>query len=306
MGKEALDDYQRYLRDKESNSTRYLILDRSVSQNVEDGLLTRSVSSAKLKVGDMVVLEKNMRIPADMVLLRTSEGPAGSSGSDGQAGESDLAGFAGESGAQAEGAAVTTEILDGDEGGACFVRTDQLDGETDWKLRIAVTVTQPMSDSELVRTKGSLYGTWPVRFVNWMTLLMLLDYPTSADPPIKDIHTFIGNITVGTSVDHPDQSIVVPLSADNVLWANTVLATGSAVGMVVYTGKETRASMNTSEPESKVGLLDIEINRMAKVSPCISTRSKTSKPLMSLDEITIGSMHRHVPALSPSGRSERI
>jgi hypothetical protein len=35
---------------------------------------------------------------------------------------------------------------------------------------------------------------------------------------------------------------------------------------VVYTGRETRASMNTSEPESKVGLLDIEINKMAKVS----------------------------------------
>ena len=158
MGKEALDDYQRYLRDRESNSTRYLILDRSVSQNVEDGLLTRSVSSAKLKVGDMVVLEKNMRIPADMVLLRTSEGPAGSNESDGQAGESDLARPTEQGGAKAEGAAGAAEGLDGDEGGACFVRTDQLDGETDWKLRIAVTVTQPMSDSELVRMKGSLYG----------------------------------------------------------------------------------------------------------------------------------------------------
>ncbi|VDN49965.1 unnamed protein product [Dibothriocephalus latus] len=26
--------------------------------------------------------------------------------------------------------------------GACFIRTDQLDGETDWKLRNAVPVTQ--------------------------------------------------------------------------------------------------------------------------------------------------------------------
>lgn len=86
-----------------------------------------------------------------------------------------------------------------------------------------------------------------------------------ADPPIKDIHTFIGNITIGTSATDLGQKTVVPLSADNVLWANTVLAAGSAVGMVVYTGRETRASMNTSEPESKVGLLDIEINKMAKV-----------------------------------------
>jgi phospholipid-translocating ATPase len=158
MGKEALDDYQRYLRDKESNSTRYLILDRSVSQNIEDGLLTRSVSSAKLKVGDMVVLEKNMRIPADMVLLRTSEGPAGASGAEGTKDESGISSFAAQTVAGAEDTSGVAEGLDGDEGGACFVRTDQLDGETDWKLRIAVTVTQPMSDSELVRMKGSLYG----------------------------------------------------------------------------------------------------------------------------------------------------
>ena len=58
---------------------------------------------------------------------------------------------------------------------------------------------------------------------------------------------------------------VEPLTAENMLWANTVLAAGSAVGFVVYTGSETRAVMNTSHPETKVGLLDLEINRLAKV-----------------------------------------
>ena len=157
MGKEALDDYQRYLRDKESNSTRYLILDRSVSGDGEDGLLTRSVSSSKLKVGDMVVLEKNNRIPADMVLLRTSEGPATATekGKD----EADLLSLAdGSAATQSDGPAAETESVEADDGGACFVRTDQLDGETDWKLRIAVGVTQTMSDSQLVGMKGSLYG----------------------------------------------------------------------------------------------------------------------------------------------------
>ena len=59
---------------------------------------------------------------------------------------------------------------------------------------------------------------------------------------------------------------VEPLTVENVLWANTVLAAGTAVGIVVYTGAETRAVMNTSHPETKVGLLDLEINRLAKVS----------------------------------------
>lgn len=49
------------------------------------------------------------------------------------------------------------------------------------------------------------------------------------------------------------------LSAENVLWANTVLASGTAIGLVVYTGRETRSVMNTTLPESKVGLLDMEV-----------------------------------------------
>ena len=59
---------------------------------------------------------------------------------------------------------------------------------------------------------------------------------------------------------------VEPLTAENVLWSNTVLAAGSAIGFIIYTGPDTRAVMNTSHPGTKVGLLDIEINRLAKVS----------------------------------------
>jgi len=44
-----------------------------------------------------------------------------------------------------------------------------------------------------------------------------------------------------------------------------VLAAGTAVGFVIYTGPETRAVMNTSHPETKMGLLDLEINQLAKV-----------------------------------------
>ena len=34
--------------------------------------------------------------------------------------------------------------------GSCFVRTDQLDGETDWKLRVAVTSCQQQLQSDQV------------------------------------------------------------------------------------------------------------------------------------------------------------
>ncbi|KAF9458109.1 hypothetical protein BDZ94DRAFT_1174287 [Collybia nuda] len=227
MGKEAYDDYKRNLRDREANSQKYLILERPLpSQETsvlsrEDAYLnthanTRSVPSSSLRVGDLIHLEKNQRVPADCVLLRTS-----------------------------------------DASGTCFIRTDQLDGETDWKLRVAVPECQKLDEGDLIRLDAEIY----------------------ADAPIKDIHSFIGTFTLNSpppvlstrnpsseSVPlHPLPPTVSPLTAENVLWSNTVLAAGSAVGFVVYTGAETRAVMNTSHPETKVGLLDLEINKLAKI-----------------------------------------
>jgi phospholipid-translocating ATPase len=40
---------------------------------------------------------------------------------------------------------------------------------------------------------------------------------------------------------------------------------GTAVGVVVYSGRETRSVFNTSQPRAKVGLLDLEINRLTKI-----------------------------------------
>ena len=61
-------------------------------------------------------------------------------------------------------------------------------------------------------------------------------------------------------INAEDCSYDGPLSAENVLWANTVLASGTALGLVVYTGRETRSVMNTTLPDSKVGLLDREVS----------------------------------------------
>lgn len=51
---------------------------------------------------------QNQRVPADMVLVRTTE-----------------------------------------KAGSCFIRTDQLDGETDWKLRLAIPSTQRLSADQV-------------------------------------------------------------------------------------------------------------------------------------------------------------
>lgn len=67
------------------------------------------------------------------------------------------------------------------------------------------------------------------------------------------------------------------------MWTNTVLASGSAVGFVIYTGKDTRAVMNTNHPKTKSGLIDGEINQLSKVSKYVIYFRKTwSNPFQDL------------------------
>lgn len=192
--REAIDDFRRYKRDKEVNAQKYYRLVKGFDT-------PELVPSSKLRVGDLVIVEKGQRVPADLVLLRTTE-----------------------------------------KSGACFVRTDQLDGETDWKLRLAVPATQKLeNNSQLFDIKASIY----------------------VEKPQKDIHSFIGTFT-----RYDGYSSEESLGVDNTLWANTAIASGSALGVVVYTGQETRSLMNHSAPRSKVGLLDQEINQLTKVLFC--------------------------------------
>merc|ERR1711976_724891 len=96
-----------------------------------------------------------------------------------------------------------------EQSGSCFIRTDQLDGETDWKLRLALTSTQKlMEDEDLLTLDASVY----------------------AEKPQKDIHSFIGKFTS----DSTEES----LSIENTIWSNTVVASGTAIGFVIYTGPE--------------------------------------------------------------------
>lgn len=55
------------------------------------------------------------------------------------------------------------------------------------------------------------------------------------------------------------------LTLENTLWGSTVLATGKVKAIVIYTGKEMRVILNSRDPRSKVGRLDLEINRLSKL-----------------------------------------
>ncbi|XP_057360291.1 probable phospholipid-transporting ATPase IIB isoform X7 [Manis pentadactyla] len=187
--REAIDEFRRFQRDKEVNSHLYSRL--TVRGKVQ-------VKSSDIQVGDLIIVEKNQRIPSDMVFLRTSE-----------------------------------------KAGSCFIRTDQLDGETDWKLKVAVSCTQRLpAIGDLFSISAYVY----------------------APKPQLDIHSFEGTFTREDS----DPPIHESLSIENTLWASTVVASGTVIGVVIYTGKETRSVMNTSNAKNKVGLLDLELNQLTK------------------------------------------
>ncbi|EGW35042.1 uncharacterized protein SPAPADRAFT_48092 [Spathaspora passalidarum NRRL Y-27907] len=206
MMKEAGDDIARRRRDKEQNNELYEVLNRGTS-DAQLTVETKLVPAKNLRVGDLVRLHKDVRIPADMILIQSS-----------------------------------------DHTGESFIKTDQLDGETDWKLRIAPNVTQKMTNvTEMINTVSLIVGS-----------------------PSKSIHHFNGKL-----VHHPQSSAgsaspnshnqSFPITVDQTLWANTVLASGTAIGMVVYTGIETRQSMNTTMSGVKIGLLELEINSLSKI-----------------------------------------
>ncbi|KAK9366594.1 hypothetical protein V1509DRAFT_629473 [Lipomyces kononenkoae] len=181
MSKEAIDDISRRRRDAEANKEGYEVVGKVDFVRAKD-----------LKVGDLVFIKKDQRVPADMILLKSSEA-----------------------------------------NGETFIRTDQLDGETDWKLRIACPLTQSLPNETLSAIQ------------------------ITATAPSKSIHSFLGRMSL--------DSANLPLSIDNTLWANTVLASGHAIGCVIYTGSETRQAMNTSKARAKVGLLELEINSLSKI-----------------------------------------
>ena len=131
-----------------------------------------------------------------------------------------------------------------DMSGTAFVRTDQLDGETDWKLRLAVPSCQKLtSDAALAAAVLTL----------------------RAGPPTRDIYDFTGDVTLYDEA-YEGGCIQEPLALENTLWANTVLASGIACGIVVHTGTDTRSSMNSSaKPPSKMATLDLQVNSIAKL-----------------------------------------
>lgn len=300
LGKEALDDIGRRRRDAEANAEEFTVLSfgRPVARGharVLSAAQSPEVDSSKLyeikkksrdlKVGDILKLRKDQRLPADVVILKSTLNDASASESQESTSEaaqepvSDLIDAAiTNSPVDAQGSTLDNTIAavsstSTDATNDTFIRTDQLDGETDWKLRLPSTLSQ---------------------------CLLLSDYPrlkVTAGPPEKDVNKFVGTIelmqpggaaydphidksrnpaspgadTDGDQGGEPSRNTSAPLTIDNTAWANTVIASNTTtLAVIIYTGSQTRSALSTSPSRSKVGLLEYEINSLTKIL-CVLT-----------------------------------
>jgi phospholipid-translocating ATPase len=183
------------------------------------------IKSQDIQIGDIIEICQDERIPADMVILKTF-----------------------------------------DESGTVFIRTDQLDGETDWKLRKAPGLSQSLTTLEsLFDLKGNIEYDAPSKMIYEFTGVLNVNNEngnydsTSSKGKNKDNNS---NENLGTFCPEFRKEA---LSLENTMWASTILASKKAIGIIIYTGKENRFQMNSSNPKTKKGALDEELNYLSKI-----------------------------------------
>ena len=206
--KELIDDVNRRIQDLKTNSTKVTTIQfikNKKNKNSLKELKKIKKSYSNLKIGDIIELNKDEKVPADIIVLKT---------------------------------------FNESEDSNTFIRTDQLDGETDWKLRKAPGITQKLNEAQILELNG---------FINY-------------EPPSKFIYNFEGFISIKNSEGN---IIKEALGLENTMWESTILATQKIIGIVIYTGKETRARMNSSMPKIKLGIVDHELNMVTFYLFCI-------------------------------------
>ena len=269
IGKEAVDDIARRRRDAEANSELYTVLSygNQSSGKSQAGTVTpieMQKKSRDIKVGDVLKLEKNQRVPADVILLQSRSNDMT---------EESLHTPLNDIAVTVDKDPALQTTLE------TFIRTDQLDGETDWKLRMPNPLSQKLQLTQLKSLR--ITAEAPDKKVNDFVGTLEFEQASAYDPHVgrrqvvgSDESSADGQRSqrISTPVDETD-TLSVPLTIDNTAWANTVIASSSTTyAAVVYTGKQTRSALSTSPSRSKTGLLELEINNLTKIL-CIMTLS---------------------------------
>lgn len=124
--------------------------------------------------------------------------------------------------------------------GVCFIRTTNLDGETNLKVRstLATDGFDDFSEEDWIRASGTLL----------------------CELPNAELHTFKGRFQ-STPPDESSQPRTTAVTMNEMLLRGCMLKnSGHIIGLVVYTGAETRIQMNSAETPLKYGSFDNFLN----------------------------------------------
>lgn len=156
-----------------------------------------------VRVGDMIRIYNNDEIPADVVILATS-----------------------------------------DEDNCCYVETKNLDGETNLKVRQAL--------------KYSL--SHPALKIRRADDLMSHSFEIESEGPHANLYSYQGNM-VYPDANNPDETLQESISINNLLLRGCSLRnTKWVVGIVVFTGSETKIMLNAGITPTKQSRISRELN----------------------------------------------
>ena len=191
MIKDVFEDYKRYKSDLEENNKQTFVFRNRKPEETK---------WSDVRVGDIVRVNKNQFIPADLVLLASSDFRKGNA----------------------------------------YVETKNLDGETNLKTK---TVPEDL--------KGQINTTDDVfKFAGDVL---------NAEGPNLYLYAFKGSLT------HKDNQI--PLNANNFLLRGCILRnTEFAIGVVAYTGHQTKVMLNSIRARPKKSTLEVDTGNSVLVT----------------------------------------
>ncbi|GMF34819.1 unnamed protein product [Phytophthora fragariaefolia] len=184
----------------------------SVLQIINTGGQTELIAWEDLQVGQLVCVENHDELPADVVILATSE-----------------------------------------EEGRCFIETSNLDGETNLKRRVAVKPT-----AQIVGWR-ELHGDPLSQETVCASAVRRLRGSIEHEQPNNQLYTFTGRLLLREG-DRGETA--VPLGPENLLLRGCSLRSCAfVIGLVIFTGSETKLLQNARAAPSKQSKLYRTANR---------------------------------------------
>ena len=128
----------------------------------------------------------------------------------------------------------------GNADGICFIETMNLDGETNLKIKQAFELTNNIPENKLDSFSA------------------VVEY----ENPNASLYTFTGNVKSIVGVPGASRCPIALSPGQIILRGSSLRNTKRAIGLVIYTGQDTKVMMNATHPPSKRSILEKQIDNL--------------------------------------------